>query len=274
MALPQRTDTHRIDTRAVRTLLHHLPDDWLVRGLEERDYGVDLQIELFKGDIPTGRIALIQVKGKRDSFGKDEVALSGFPTKTIEYASLFSAPFFVFHTSVADNQTYFVWLQKYADTKLVDTTPDWRSQDSVTLYFPSTNRLDSNTKKIERILTLHALRKDCFTFVGCCEWLDRHIDEVLRGNMSAMQPALNQIDRIRQLDPDFHDNYLTGATDLDLGEMRDSLQALQHHPDSEADVAVVALQTGHLNAAKGVVLDQDEIDAFIVQHGSADAHPY
>lgn len=274
MALPQRTETHRIDTRAVRTLLQHLPDDWLVRSLEERDYGVDLQIELFKGDVPTGRIALIQVKGKRDSFGESEVSLSGFPTKTVEYASLFSAPFFVFHTSVADNLTCFVWLQKYADTKLVDTTPDWRSQDSVTLYFPSTNRLDSNAEKIEQILTLHALRKDCFAFVGCCEWLDRHIEEVLRGNMGALQPALNQLDRIRQLDPDFHDFYLVTAADLDLNKIRDSLQALQYPPEDEAELAVIERQREYMNAAKGAVLDQDDIDAFVVQHGSTDAHPY
>lgn len=274
MALPKRTETHRIDTRAVRTLMQHLPDDWLVRSLEERDYGVDLQIELFKGDAPTGRIAMIQVKGKRESFGEGDVSLAGFPTRTIEYASLFSAPFFVFHTSVADNLTRFVWIQKYADTKLVDTTPEWRNQDSVTLYFPSTNRLDSNAEKIERILTVHALQKDCFAFVSCCEWLDRHVDEVLHGNSSALQPALNQLDQIKRLDQDFHDSYLAAAVDLDLDGMRDSLQALRYSPEDEAELAVIERQMEYMNAAKGGVLSKDDIDAFVVQNTSTDAHPY
>lgn len=274
MTQPQRTDTHRIDTRAVRSLLQHLPEDWLVRSLEERDYGVDLQIELFKRDLPTGRVALIQIKGKLASFGRADVALSNFPTKTVEYAALFSVPFFVFHTSIEDNCTYFVWLQKYAETKLVDTTPNWRNQDSVTLYFPSTNLLHANADKIERILIRHALQKDCFTYLSCCEWLQRHIEQVAHGNIDALQPALNQLIRIKRLSQDFHARYLADAPDLDLNEMQDSLEVLRYRPDDQNVLTVIDHQMEYMNATKGLILDQDELDVFTVQNASSDAYPY
>ena len=274
MTQPQRTDTHRIDSRAVRSLLQHLPEDWLVRSLEERDYGVDLQIELFKGDLPTGHVALIQVKGTRTSFGPADVSLSNFPTKTVEYAALFSVPFFVFHTSIEDDRTYFVWLQKYAETKLVDTTPNWKDQGSVTLYFPPTNLLHSNPDKIEQILMRHALQKDCFTYIGCCEWLQRHIEQVAHGNLDALQPALNQLLRINGLNPDFHARYLASAPDLDLKEMRDSLEALRYQPADQDALALIDDQMVCMNATKGVILDQDALDAFAVQNASSDAYPY
>lgn len=271
MAQPQRTETHRIDTRAVRIVLQHLPEDWLVRSLEERDYGVDLQIELFRGSVPTGHVAMIQVKGKRTSFQLEDVSLSNFPTRTVEYAALFSVPFFVFHTSIEDNRTYFLWLQKYAETRLLNTTPDWQNQDSVTLYFPPTNLLSTNSEKIEQILIRHALQKDCFTFLGCYEWLQRHVDEIAHGNMDAIQPALDQLARINRLAPDFHTRYLAYAQDLDLNELHNGLQALQYTPD---DFVVIERHMELMNAAKNVILDQDELDAFAVQNASSDVHPY
>ena len=271
MAQPKRTDTHRIDTRAVRSLLQHLPEDWLVRSLEERDYGVDLQIEVFDGDLPTGRVAMIQVKGRRAPFGTDDVSLSSFPAKTVEYAALFSVPFFVFHTSIEGNRTYFVWLQKYAETKLAETTPDWRNQDSVTLYFPPNNLLHANHEKIKKILIRHSLQKECFTFLGCCEWLQHHIEQVASGNMDALQPALNQLTRINRLDPDFHARYLETAADLDLKEMRDSLEALRYQPD---DFTFIDRQMACLDSTKSLILNQDELDAFTVENASSDAHPY
>jgi hypothetical protein len=90
----QRTDTHIIDTLAIREIFTQMPANWLVRGLDERDYGIDLKIEKFNGNKPTGALSLVQVKGTRDKF-EEKVKLSHFPTKTLEYAELFSKPFFI-----------------------------------------------------------------------------------------------------------------------------------------------------------------------------------
>lgn len=88
----QRTDSHIIDTLAIREIFKKMPENWLVRGLDERDYGIDLKIEKFDGSKPTGALSLIQVKGTRDTF-EGQIKLAQFPTKTLKYAELFPVIF-------------------------------------------------------------------------------------------------------------------------------------------------------------------------------------
>ncbi|WP_261521689.1 DUF4365 domain-containing protein [Burkholderia multivorans] len=175
--MPKRIQTHRIDTKAVRNIFTHLHEDWLVRSLEERDYGIDLQLERFNGNDATGDFIFSQVKGTDDAFG-DEVKLSGFPVDTINYALMFNVPFFVFHTSNASKATKFVWLQKYAETKLEKTTPRWKDQDSVTIYFPEENDLESNDRKIIEIIHKDKLTKVGVKFLASYESLSLHSHSV------------------------------------------------------------------------------------------------
>lgn len=42
-----RTQSHIIDTKAVKAVMAQLPDHWVVRELSERDYGIDLLVEIF-----------------------------------------------------------------------------------------------------------------------------------------------------------------------------------------------------------------------------------
>ena len=273
MTAPKRTDTHRIDTHAVRTLMQHLPEDWLVRSLEERDYGVDLQVEVFKGDTPSGHVAMIQVKGKRDSFGHGSVSLSGFPVRTIEYALLFQAPFFVFHTSVADKKTYFIWLQKYADTKLLKTTKEWRTQDSVTLYFPENNLLETNSAKIENILARNALMKDAFLYFGFVEELQRAIDQIEDGNLDFVGLALEQVRLIQTLDPELFEQYAGASQELDFNLLRSTLEDLDEDNIDQA-LALLADQLSKTQSFRGTILATPNIDQFIVDNASTDAHPY
>lgn len=56
---PQRTQTHTIDTKAIRRLITTLSEDWLIRDLSDRDYGIDLKLEYFDGISPTGIIIFL-----------------------------------------------------------------------------------------------------------------------------------------------------------------------------------------------------------------------
>lgn len=98
--------------------------DWLVRSLEERDYGIDLQLERYARDDATGDFIFVQVKGKESAF-MDAVQLS-LTVETINYALMFDVPFFVFHTSNASKATKIVWLQKYVETRLEHENPNGR----------------------------------------------------------------------------------------------------------------------------------------------------
>ena len=153
--LPARTAQHVSDTKALKTLIQKIPDTWLIRSIEERDYGVDLTLELFKAlpetpkkkgkrkDIkvaePKGQYVLLQIKGRDQKFGNGK--LSSFPVKTMEYAELFQIPFFAVYVTLKDKQVHFLWLQKYIERNL--SSINWRNEKNITLDFPTENLLDS-----------------------------------------------------------------------------------------------------------------------------------
>lgn len=87
---PRRTETHRIDTQAVRVVRSKLTPDWVERSVEDRDYGIDMMLEAFDGDQPTGILILLQIKGHAGRFGDDmaEVASSSQPPRTAGVAAV------------------------------------------------------------------------------------------------------------------------------------------------------------------------------------------
>lgn len=155
IGLQPRSESHIIDTRASRLAIVALPDDLLVRSMEERDYGIDIQIELFDKTQPSGKFALIQLKGKQGSFDQikndqhHDVSLS-IKIKLLKYALLFNIPFIIFHTSIDAKKTKFLWLQKYIEIKLGGPLGDWSTRDNdseITIHFPKENILNSKTGK-------------------------------------------------------------------------------------------------------------------------------
>ena len=177
--LPQRGPTHRIDTKALRQIIAQLSEDWIIRNLEERDYGIDMQLELFDGDTPTGYMTLIQVKGSEKSLSAENAKLE---VKTLHYAELFNIPFFLFRTSLADNETEFIWLQKYIATDLEVLNPKWRTKKKkVVIHVPSENILSKNKQKFRDIVTAQALNAKALAFVRRADALRRFLNDALTG---------------------------------------------------------------------------------------------
>lgn len=278
MGIVKRSDTHVIDTLAVRSIISALPEDWLVRGLEERDYGIDLSIELFDGEHPTGCSCLIQVKGTRDTF-EDSDSFSGFPTKTLEYAQLFPEPFFLFHTSVADDETRFVWLQKYIEVRLRIDRPKWADQKSNTIHFPDENTLSSveGKRKIERIMRLLAAQRSGLDFLADYEWLKIHWENFKLGEVGVLP---NCVECVRRLAT--HKRFLTvymhDFMEIDMGGLADKLQALPVPlPTDELgcpeeitmDLTIIDSEVCKLDALKMNFLGQGEMDAFEEEYSSS-----
>lgn len=274
MKIPKRSSTHRTDTLAVRAVISELPADWLIRNLEERDYGVDLQIEIFDGDEPTGQIAHIQIKGTDSAFN-GVPKFGSFPVKTIGYAERFSAPFFVFHTSTKTKETYFVWLQKYAATRLTLDSPDWRSQDSVTINFPQDNVLRSNYEKIALILKNQQIKEQGLAFLAQYEWLKIHVDHIVSAdNHHAAEPALENIEALSTF-TDLLEKYGETLFDLDIDAMSTELLEIKRQRVIKEDQKdFLEEQLEHLYLLKMALLDEDEMDSFTVECCSEDGHPY
>ena len=195
----KRTLQHKIDTKAIRKIFTQLDENWLVRNLDERDYGIDLTLERFTDEDATGDFIFVQVKGTQSEFNTN-ISLSGFPTKTIEYSLLFDVPFFVFYTSLKSNQTKFIWLQKYVNLKLENTTTQWQEQDTVTLYFPIANDLENNIDKITNIIRQEKSKKYGVEYLSLLEQLKLHSGSVQVKQYAVSKYCMELIDKIKKLD--------------------------------------------------------------------------
>lgn len=164
MTLPIRSQSHRIDTKAINHIRTTLEPDFLVRNQEERDYGVDLHIERCASNTLTGDVFYAQVKGTEELFEED-VTLKGFPVKTIAYACLFAIPFFIFYTSTSSKTTKFLWVQKYVEFHLNRQNRRFREQESVSIKFPRENTLENNVEKIVAIVQEEKLIKVAHAFL-------------------------------------------------------------------------------------------------------------
>lgn len=190
-APPRRIETHRIDTLAVRRLMSLLSADWIIRDLSERDYGIDLMLEYFDGERPTGKTAFFQVKGQRDPIAisrANTVNFHQFPVKTLLYAEHFPEPFFLVHLSIErDEPIYFLWLQRYIQLELDNSQPDWRDLDDVTLRIPVGNNFLTEEGRVLDIVSRNVMLKKAMRFLTDYYYWDKHIDELIEAENLLMK---------------------------------------------------------------------------------------
>lgn len=162
-----RTYQHIIDTRSVKKVLNLLPDHWVIRELTERDYGIDLIVEIFEkagsdnhghdAFESTGAMFHIQVKGTNSKLTATGDGTFSYPMSkyALSYSESFSTPFFLFRVDVSepDANSYFIWIQRYIKDVLDLHRPTWRtdSQDSFSVYIPPHNQITERLEKIEKI---------------------------------------------------------------------------------------------------------------------------
>ncbi|WP_447511753.1 DUF4365 domain-containing protein [Acinetobacter geminorum] len=272
--MPTRIETHRIDTKAIRTIFTHLNENWLVRNLEERDYGIDLQLERFDLNDATGDFIFVQVKGTDKKF-EEKVKLSSFPVDTIKYALMFDVPFFIFHTSNTSKQTKYVWLQNYVETRLEKDNPDWKNQNSVTIYFPEENDLKTNDSKITDIIKNEKLKKMGVKFLAIYESLKFHSESVLLGQTAVAIGCAIEARKLQKLSS-FINKYkklvLEGSY-TDFNTFHDAYDNIANLSEINfADRETITSAMSFLEGVKFNFLNQDEINDFSEDMGFY--HPY
>lgn len=76
---PKRPNSHIIDTEACSFVTSLMPsENWVVRDLTERDFGIDKIFERFENGFATGELMAIQVKGTNKPL---EVTIAGIQAK-------------------------------------------------------------------------------------------------------------------------------------------------------------------------------------------------
>lgn len=173
--LPQRIVSHEIDSMALRYVRRKFPSNWLDRDLSERDYGIDLAVEIFKKNVvdsfvgqqtPTGWISFLQVKGTTQILKSEDgyVKFPNFPIRTLIYANQFKIPFFIIVVYLNQDKkkcyARYLWLQDYIEQKgFGHLQADWEKHKSLTLYIPNKNVFlnGENTSRFEE-----SIKKDHF----------------------------------------------------------------------------------------------------------------
>lgn len=116
MKLPKRVPQHISETASFKLFSSKMPDNWIIRDVSERDYGIDCYLELTNDDNElTGELALIQLKSRESiNWTKDDTfQLSGVEISTSNYWNNFSVPVFIFLADIDSHELFFLSVHYY-----------------------------------------------------------------------------------------------------------------------------------------------------------------
>lgn len=115
MKFPQRPSTHIKETDSWKILQNSVPSEWLLRGVTERDYGVDCYLEMVGRDGSVrGDLISIQLKGtesldwkQNEKQNRQEAKFSGVKIETINYWMNLAVPVFLCVAETSTKKLYF-----------------------------------------------------------------------------------------------------------------------------------------------------------------------
>ncbi len=110
MKLPERVANHITETKSFKIFSNNIPDEWVIREVTERDYGVDCYIEMVNEENQlTGELISIQLKGTNDLTWTQNGTHSFYEVKisTTNYWYQFPTPVFICLVDVKNAKVYF-----------------------------------------------------------------------------------------------------------------------------------------------------------------------
>lgn len=116
MKLPKRPKQHIIESASFKVFSMHVPNEWIVREVTERDYGIDCYLELVtpEGDL-TGNLVSVQLKGTSQlKWTKENTySINSILPSTWNYWYHFPVPVFIFLVDCIKQDVYFQSVSDY-----------------------------------------------------------------------------------------------------------------------------------------------------------------
>lgn len=277
MNRPKRVLAHIIDTKAVRRLISALSEDWVVRDLSERDYGIDLKLEYFDGELPTGIIVFLQVKGTSKNIKpqKDIVTCGKFPIHTLNYSSLFPEAFFLVYLSIEEKKPiYFLWLQKYILYEQGKLFKSKGGQKTVSLKIPSSNNLctEEGKKKFKDISKSNSIAISTLNFLKDCMAWKRLYEDFLK-DKSNRQDLIECIKKL-QLYDGLYTHLFSGHQQpiINFSERISDINLIVDFDDDEDRIKKLDEFGSDLEIYAKMLLGEEIVEDFIVE--STNKKPY
>lgn len=171
-----RIHTHEIDTQARKIIPIALPRQWEYREVTGRDYGVDMEVEIFEENDSTGQVLLIQIKGtEQEIIFKDGFSTFDVPTKTLIYSERYITPLILAICNINNKSQsfHYIWIQDFIKSVLNFENPNWRKNKYTTrVKVPIKNVMPGNEEHLIHIS--HFPQR----LYGACE-IARALDNIL-----------------------------------------------------------------------------------------------
>jgi uncharacterized protein DUF4365 len=155
---PQRPESHVIGEEAVSIFLSACPSEWITMPIQP-DYGLDLRIEMSKGNNVTGEEFFVQVKGRKNvKINHDGFVLLEISQATINYWLGKLHPVLIVLVDVTKGDFWYGWLEfsypKYPQTK--------NKKEKVKLCLRNNSTKDNFAENVPKYLNdyFDSLRKD------------------------------------------------------------------------------------------------------------------
>lgn len=145
----KRSFSHRIDKRAQNIFESNCPDNWSLQKPTE-DYGIDYYIRVFDDEVgeATEIFFAVQLKGVKEFKESENFFKFSMKSDTLNfYLTKVSFPVFLVVVDINRSELCWLFLQKYINETLNNENPNWKNQQTVTLYIPKCN----NSKNINQI---------------------------------------------------------------------------------------------------------------------------
>ena len=123
MKLPKRVPQHISETASFKIFSSKVPNNWIIRDVTERDYGIDCYLEIVnQNNELTGDLALIQLKSRQSILWTKEnkFTLSKIDIATTNYWYSFPVPVFIFLVDINRNELYYLPIGNYIKTHYLD----------------------------------------------------------------------------------------------------------------------------------------------------------
>ena len=151
--MPKRTRSHRLEDISVVEFQRLLPDEWVCRS-KDKDYGVDLEVEIFDEDgNSTGLLFFVQLKATDSEEAERSVSMK---LDRLEYLASLDAPSILVRYCDATRATHFMWIGNVFAQ--IGTT----SAASATINFSETDAWDDKTpsKVLHTAKVLRTIRSE------------------------------------------------------------------------------------------------------------------
>ncbi len=145
---PQRPSTHIKETDSWKILQNSVPSEWLLRGVTERDYGIDCYLEMVGRDGSVrGDLISIQLKGaesldwkQNNKQNRQEATFSGVKIETINYWMNLAVPVFLCVAETTTKKLYFAPIKNQVRTQYKKST----RQKSLSFLLSTKHTLDDD----------------------------------------------------------------------------------------------------------------------------------